>query len=245
MLVGVVRRVAAELGVVGQDAVGVQAVEHRAVQLQRDVLVQPVVDDPGDLRVVRQPAALGLHQAGHDDDLAFGQVHLAGGRGQVDRRGLLVEPLYHAGQHAERGLVRLHLVGRGEQVALGLAARVRGQVKLRRVPEDLVEGAGREARFLAEHGHGLAEEPQALRVRDRPLPGSSGWSAARTPGTPACACACRKPGSMPFGLELCSAARMDARALATTPSWASVGPEAGRVGVRGDLDQGVALPGPE
>ena len=168
MLVGVVRRGAVELLVARDDAVRVQPVEHRAVQLQRDALRQPVVDHPGDLRVVGGPAPLGLHQAGHGDDLAFGQVHLLGRGGQVDLRRLLLEPLDHAGQDAQRALVRHHLVGRREQVALRLPVRVGGQVQLGRVLQDRLVRAGRDAGLGAQVGHDLAEPP-ALRDRDRDL----------------------------------------------------------------------------
>src|SRR5690349_7808820 len=73
VLVGVVRRRALELGVAGDDAERVQAVQHGAVELERDALLHPVVDHPGDLRVVGETAAFGLDQAGHGDDLAGGE----------------------------------------------------------------------------------------------------------------------------------------------------------------------------
>ena len=101
-------------------------------------------------------------------DLAFGQVDLLGRRGQVELRRLLLEPLDHAGQDAERGLVREHLVGRGEQVTLRLAVRVGRQVQLGRVLQDRLVGAGRDAGLGAQVRHDLAEPP-AFRDRDRDL----------------------------------------------------------------------------
>src|ERR1700722_19047657 len=64
VLVRVVRGVAGQLLVGGGDAVRPETVEHRAVELELHALRQPVVDHPGDLRIVGQPAALGLDQAG-------------------------------------------------------------------------------------------------------------------------------------------------------------------------------------
>src|ERR1700760_3423614 len=158
-LVRVVGRAALQLLVGRDDAVRVQSVHHGAVQLQFHVVVEPVVDDPGDLRVVRGAAALGLNEAGHGDDLARGHVHGAGGRGQVVAVGFLIEPGHHALEHAGGGLVRLHLVGRREQVALGLATRVRGQSERPRRLEGLLEIGQRDAGMRPELSLDLAQPP--------------------------------------------------------------------------------------
>ncbi len=87
------------------------------------------------------------------------EPHVLGGRGQVQRGGLLAEPLDHVLEHPGGGLVRDHLVGRGEQVALGLALGEGGQAERRRVLERLGVGAGREAGLGPQVGDDLAQPP--------------------------------------------------------------------------------------
>src|ERR1700761_7379224 len=159
VLVGVVRRGALQLLVGGDDAVRAQPVHDRAVQLQLHALAEPVVDDPGDLLVVRGAAALGLDQAGHDHDLARIQLYRGRLLGQVVADGFLVEPVHHALEHVAGGLVGLHLVGGREQVTLDLAARVGGQPERARLLERGLIVGQRDAGVHAELSHDL-RDPQ-------------------------------------------------------------------------------------
>src|ERR1700761_4564829 len=163
VLVRVVRRGALQLGVGGDDAVRVQPEHDRAVQLH--ALAEPVVDDPGDLLVVRGAAALGLDQAGHDHDLARAQFHRGRLLGQVVAGGLLVIPVHHALEHVAGGLVGLHLVGGREQVTLDLAARVGGQPERARLLERGLIVGQRDAGVRAELSHDLRDS-QAFRDGD-------------------------------------------------------------------------------
>src|SRR6266702_1105540 len=180
--VGVVRRLGV-LGLRDRDVrgPGVPGVQHRGVELEVHLGVQPVVDHPGDLRQVLRALALGLDQAGDDDRVTLGDLVVGRHRGELDALRLLVEPQHPGPQHLDRLGAGLDGVGGREQIALRVALGVGGQAQGRdvldrllvalQVPGDLPEGRGDLGQPLPFRDHRLEPDPggglQQQRERQR------------------------------------------------------------------------------
>ena len=169
VLVGVVRRGVRPLRRSGPHIAGTLAhVGNGRVQLQRHVLLHPVVEHPRDLRIVLRLVRLVLEDARHGQDLLGSEAQRL--RLRLDVEGLL--GLHALGHHlrdqAEGVLLGRDRVRRREQVALGVA------LGLGREPDGVRLGQGSGHRTLADVGlghdrlHDVAH-PCTLRYDDQVL----------------------------------------------------------------------------